>query len=510
METIIKHAKCGFGIAMAVLSTLIPFWSFAQVRIDWQQCYGNEGSSDYAVSIAPANDGFVVLGRIEKCHNPGLCHCDEGTDTTPWLIKIDSVGMMAWQQCWQPWDGTDEYDNTVMIRKAVSPEGMEEYYTTANSFGTYFVINKVDGDGEVLWRRFVGITGFWMCPTADGGVILGGTDGDGGGGKGIDTDDIIKLDCQGEKEWGLSLQLSENVIGLSVYQSNDEDFYALAHSSSGAHFYKISRDGQIEWRRNFGEGFYDRLYNIVELDDGFLLAGQSVSGMNGHHGGSDVWLVRTNKDGEVLWTYCYGGSSAEYSSDVFVNAKGGFTVFANTQSVDGDVQSNSQGETNVQKIWMFHINDMGALEWELSIGAIQHSVRCNDVIQTCDYRYVLAGWMWNEDTPSGDVNCSNSQLLPSSEYNYWVLQVTDTINSAGVSEPVLQNEMRVFPNPTNELFYIAGLEPVEVQVLDDLGQRLKTFHCTNEIHLGGLPRGLYFIKAIMEDGKVYLDKVVKE
>ena len=159
---------------------------------------------------------------------------------------------------------------------------------------------------------------------------------------------------------------------------------------------------------------------------------------------------------------------------------------------------------------MFHINDMGALEWELSIGAIQHSVRCNDVIQTCDYRYVLAGWMWNEDTPSGDVNCSNSQLLPSSEYNYWVLQVTDTINSAGVSEPVLQNEMRVFPNPTNELFYIAGLEPVEVQVLDDLGQRLKTFHCTNEIHLGGLPRGLYFIKAIMEDGKVYLDKVVKE
>ena len=232
--------------------------------------------------------------------------------------------------------------------------------------------------------------------------------------------------------------------------------------------------------------------------------------MNGHHGGSDVWLVRTNKEGEMLWTHCYGGSSSEHSREVVMNVNGGFTVFANTQSVDGDVQSNNKGEVNVQKIWVFHINDTGALEWEQCIGAIHHSVRCNDVIQTCEYSYVLAGWMWNDDTPSGDVNCSNSQLLPDSEYNYWVLQVTDTINSTGISEPVLQNEVRVFPNPTNDIFYISGVEPVEVQVLDDLGQRLKTIHSTNEIHLVDFPRGLYFIKVIVEDGKVYLDKVVKE
>ena len=38
----------------------------------------------------------------------------------------------------------------------------------------------------------------------------------------------------------------------------------------------------------------------------------------------------------------------------------------------------------------------------------------------------------------------------------------------------------------------------------------KSFYNTNEILLGDLPKGMYLIKAVLEDGKTFTDKVVKE
>ena len=60
------------------------------------------------------------------------------------------------------------------------------------------------------------------------------------------------------------------------------------------------------------------------------------------------------------------------------------------------------------------------------------------------------------------------------------------------------------------MVHIKGIEPVEVMVYDAIGQCVKTFHDTIEIPLGDLPKGMYLINAVLADGKVYSDKVVKE
>ena len=198
---------------------------------------------------------------------------------------------------------------------------------------------------------------------------------------------------------------------------------------------------------------------------------------------------------------------------IFYNLDGGFTVFAQSNSTDGDVLSNSQSGVDVYKIWMFHTNALGTMDWEQCIGSVNHSVCCNDVVQTGNYRYTLAGWMWNDETSSGDVNCSNSQFLPNSGYNYWVLQVTDTINSAGVPETMALEGVQVRPNPTTSFVTITGQDLKSAEVFNTLGQKVATARSegeTMQIDLSELPIGVYFVNITDKEGRKCVRKVVKE
>ena len=68
----------------------------------------------------------------------------------------------------------------------------------------------------------------------------------------------------------------------------------------------------------------------------------------------------------------------------------------------------------------------------------------------------------------------------------------------------------IHPNPTTGIVRIEGEKATEIQVLNALGQLVKTIQNTNEINLHGLPQGIYLLRVALEDGTVFTDKVVKE
>ena len=494
--------KLGNKMALAIAAILIPFSSFSQVRIDWQQCYGNASSMDWATSILPTEEGYLVLGTVYHPNNPGMVSCGtENNKRTAWLLRIEGQGELMEQQCWP----SSQLNNAISIKEAKT--GNDAYYMNTHEYGDV-TIRMIDGAFNETWSRRVGYFGTSMFPTDDGGVLLGGSYGSWG--KNRNEDSLLKLDRNGNAEWGLSLGLPGSCDDVAVFQAKDGDYYVLGPIETGTSLIRIGRNGQIEWRRNYGENRSDILKVLVELEDGLLLGGRVASGMEGHHGDRDAWLVRTDEEGNVLWSRCYGGSYFDGCNTVFHNPNGGFTVFANSNSNDGDVESNSQGAANVRKIWVFHVDPSGELQLERSFGAVNQDVCCNDVAQTKDYQYVVAGWARWEESYSGDVNCSNIELIPGSGTNYWVLHVTDTINSAGLDEPLQQAGMQLYPNPTDGTVFIMGMEPTEVRVYDALGQWVKTYRGTDRVFLGDLPKGLYLIKATCEDGKICVGKVVKE
>lgn len=486
MKKNIKHSRICCRIAAVIFVMFAPCLSFAQVRIDWQQCYGGEGD-DYATSVLPMGDGFLVFGTVSHPQSPGMVSCDsENNMSTPWLIRIDNQGEILEQQCW---NGGYVSSESIRIKKAKT--GSNEYYINTHSYGEV-TLRKIDDGLNEIWSRKIGYFGTDIVPTDDGGVILGNSYGHLG--KDYEYDSLLKLDSDGNPEWRTSIGMEVKEIA----QTKDGGFLIGGYKwdSDENYLLKLSRDGLLEWSHT-----YDVVPKIIqEIEDGFMLACGTTFAGEGAHGRSDVWLSRIDEAGNMLWSHYYGGSMTDSPSAIYPNPNGGFTIFGSTKSIDGDVQSNNDGSGSEADLWIFQVDASGQLMWEQTIGTPVYNEYIYDVAKTAEYKYVVVGNMHWEETPSGDVNCSNSAEIQNSGENYWVLHVTDTINSAGVNEPLSPIGVQVFPNPAKSTIYIQGIEPAEVLVYNAIGQLVKTMRDTNEISVGDFPEGLYVLCITDKEG----------
>ena len=67
--------------------------------------------------------------------------------------------------------------------------------------------------------------------------------------------------------------------------------------------------------------------------------------------------------------------------------------------------------------------------------------------------------------------------------------------------------MLVYPNPAKDFVKIEGMQTAEVQVYNALGQLVKTVRGTNEVDLSGLVEGVYLVRIMDKEGKVYTNKI---
>jgi len=73
------------------------------------------------------------------------------------------------------------------------------------------------------------------------------------------------------------------------------------------------------------------------------------------------------------------------------------------------------------------------------------------------------------------------------------------------------SEISIYPNPVRDRVIIEGIEVVEIQVYNTLGQVVKTVRGTNEIPVSDLPQGVYLLRIADAEGRNHTARVaVKE
>jgi hypothetical protein len=71
--------------------------------------------------------------------------------------------------------------------------------------------------------------------------------------------------------------------------------------------------------------------------------------------------------------------------------------------------------------------------------------------------------------------------------------------------------VRVYPNPASGAIHVASSLPVaELQLFSQQGQPLAAAARSTTLALGSLPRGLYLLRVVLEDGRAVWEKVVVE
>ena len=85
--------------------------------------------------------------------------------------------------------------------------------------------------------------------------------------------------------------------------------------------------GSVMWERTFGGARGDGASAVLVLDDGYMVVGFTVSF---GRGGYDAYVVRTDLAGDTLWTRAIGTEARDAANTVVATADGGFLVGGST------------------------------------------------------------------------------------------------------------------------------------------------------------------------------------
>lgn len=83
--------------------------------------------------------------------------------------------------------------------------------------------------------------------------------------------------------------------------------------------------------------------------------------------------------------------------------------------------------------------------------------------------------------------------------------------SLGVSDNVVKNNLKVYPNPAVDVVKISANKKVEnITVFDMTGKKVKSFNAANEINVSSLAKGTYILQVYYGGGAVENTKLIKK
>lgn len=265
--------------------------------------------------------------------------------------------------------------------------------------------------------------------TSDGGYVAAGKstsfDGDLSDNNGGEDVWVIKVDADGNLQWQHNYGGSNDDRAEDIIQTADGGYLIVGASRSsdgdvsqnkgGWDLWMLRLDvaGNLLWERTYGGSNNDLGYASIQNADGTLVfAGSSMSN-NGdvanNKGAADYWLVKTDADGNLLWEYNFGGSASEVAFSLATAANGSLLLAGQSQSSNGDVGGNNGNND----FWLIQVDTFGSLEWERNYGG-SNADFARDIRVTADGGYIVTGTSFSND---GDVPVNNGIS------DYWLLKI---------------------------------------------------------------------------------------
>ncbi|MEJ2280944.1 MAG: hypothetical protein P8X97_03380 [Candidatus Bathyarchaeota archaeon] len=183
--------------------------------------------------------------------------------------------------------------------------------------------------------------------------------------------------------WSQTYGSSEEDVCYSLIQSSDGGFVMVGHTKAfdldgDIWLIKTDRYGNMDWNYTYGGDDWDRASCLVETSDGgYAITGYTYSFSEGF---GDYWLIKTDKNGIVQWNQIYGGNNLERANCLVETSDGGFALAG---------YSNSFGAGEYD-FWLVKTNPLGELEWNQTYGGIDKDIAWS-LVETSDGGYVIAG-----------------------------------------------------------------------------------------------------------------------
>ncbi len=179
---------------------------------------------------------------------------------------------------------------------------------------------------------------------------------------------------------------------------------------------RIDAAGGLVWQKSYGGSLNDYMYALTPTTDGgFMLVGSSESNdgdVGSNQGGSDIWVLKIDTNGDLVWSRTYGGSSTDLAFDLTNDNQGGYYITGTTASTDGNVTDNN----GINDLWVLKIDDAGSLVWQQTYGGSLSENSRGIVYDAAQSQLIIAG-----ATQSSDFDVSAH--FGSFGNDFWILRL---------------------------------------------------------------------------------------
>ena len=322
----------------------------------WLVKFDTEGNKLWDLSIGSPFDDHVFTAQATD--DGGVIVFGNYSRNGIWVFKVSSAGTKVWETVF--YGRTERFakglptpdGGVLIIASSKSPREGETTSMTTPSHGHFdWWLVRIDSAGQKLWDKTYGGTGYDQAfdgvTTPDGGFLITG---------------VSSSPPSGNK----TAELFGNTL-----TGHAEDAWVL----------RIDGKGEKIWERAIGGTSYDFLQTVLSADDdGFVFLGLSASDVSGNktspnYGETDLWAVKLDGQGELVWDVSMGGNRAEaisnisgISPSILPTTDGGFMFIGISYSGrTGNKSSTNFGDSD---IWVIRVDSGGTLLWDETFGGI--------------------------------------------------------------------------------------------------------------------------------------------
>jgi hypothetical protein len=205
----------------------------------WEKFFAGQNHDFLSATVNTQEGGFLLAGTSYS--SKGLDKKDDskgGSDI--WLVRINEFGDELWQKTIG--GSSDEEARSVIQTMDLGFFVAGNVQNAAKGYGSKDVlIIRLDKNGKELSQLILGGKGLdeveKMVPTKDGGALLGV---------------YSRSDAGGSKK-------TENY--------GEGDYWII----------KLSKDGKVEWEKNYGGKGDDHVRNLALTSTGYMIGGESIN-----------------------------------------------------------------------------------------------------------------------------------------------------------------------------------------------------------------------------------------
>lgn len=248
-------------------------------------------------------------------------------------------------------------------------------FQTCGGFNNYFISKSSSTSyNSTIWSKEFSANNYEelksTIETNDGGFLLSGTSNSTISGDKTENSNggndfwVIKTNSLGTIVWQNTIGGNLSDEPVSAIQTNDGGYLIAGSSNSslsgdktenskGGFDYwivKLDSNGNVIWDKTIGGNLDDKIAKIIPTSDGnYVLIGSSKSTISGNktesnRGEFDIWMLKINSSGSILWDKTIGGNLDDNAYDVIQSSDNGYLIGAtSTSTISGDKTENNRG-----------------------------------------------------------------------------------------------------------------------------------------------------------------------